>query len=127
MGRQTWIAISVFFHIANIGTAYRIVSMGSSNNQVIQDTNTDDCEEGTLGTLWDLLAGGAGETERSADDSINDEPPESNIDGHKGRMVRMMKRSVQANKKRKCRGKSPKKRQNRLGQDCITRLVVKKS
>ena len=78
-------------------------------DQVIQDTNTDDCEEGTLGNLWDLLAGGAGETERSADDSINDEPPESNIDGHKGRMVRMMKRSVQANKKRKCRGKSPKK------------------
>ena len=79
-------------------------------DQVNRDTNTEDCEEGTLGNLWDLLAGGGGEpeTETSADDS-NNESPESNIDGHKGRMVRMMKRSVQANKKRKCRGKSPKK------------------
>jgi len=108
--RHMWIAISVFFHIANIGSAYRIVSMSSANNEVNRDTNTEDCEEGTLGNLWDLLAGGGGEpeTETSADDS-NNESPESNIDGHKGRMVRMMKRSVQANKKRKCRGKSPKK------------------
>ena len=56
---------------------------------------------GGLGDLWDLLTGGGWgkETETSNHDSNYG----SNIDGHRGRMVRMMKRSVQESKKRKCR------------------------
>ena len=57
--------------------------------------------------MWDLLTGGREETEKSDHDSINVNHG-SNIDGKRGRMIRMMKRSVQENKKRKCRGKSPK-------------------
>ena len=48
--------------------------------------------------MWDLFTG---EAETSSDDATN-EAPDSNIDGPKGRMVRMMKRSIQANRNRKC-------------------------
>lgn len=54
--------------------------------------------------MWDWLTGGEGETETS--DDVNHG---FNIDGHKGRMVRMMKRSVQKNTKKKCRKISPEK------------------
>ena len=116
----------LMFHIVNICSAYRIVSMGSTNNEVKinqaqkylliliylfdqvnegKDTDTD-CEDGWVGLLDFLIGGGGAET---SDDNSFDESPEHNIDGRKGRMVRMMKRSVQENKKRNCREKSAKK------------------
>ena len=70
-----------------------------------KDTDTD-CEDGWVGLLDFLIGGGGAET---SDNNSFDESPEHNIDGRKGRMVRMMKRSVQENKKRNCREKSAKK------------------
>ena len=37
--RVMWIAILVFFNIANIGSAYRIVFMGSANDEVKAKAN----------------------------------------------------------------------------------------
>ena len=70
-----------------------------------KDTDTD-CEDGWVGLLDFLIGGGGAET---SDDNSFHESPEHNIDGRKGRMVRMMKRSVQENKRRNCREKSAKK------------------
>ena len=55
--------------------------------------------------MWDLFTG---EAETSSDDATN-EAPDFNIDGPKGRMVRMMKRSIQTNRNRKCRQNMVKK------------------
>ena len=66
-----------------------------------RDTNTD-CEDGgTLGDLWALFRGGA-ESGDANSSTENDENTESNIIGPKGRMVRMMKRSIQENTRRNC-------------------------
>ena len=70
-----------------------------------------DCLEagwpGSLADLWDLITGGGSET---SDVDSNEPPPrQSNIKGPKGRMVRLMKRSVQERKKGKCPETSVKK------------------
>jgi len=95
--------------MASMTSAYRIVSMGSTNNEADENIDTlGDCEEERdegLNYLWDLFTR---EAETSADDATN-EAPDSNIDGPKGRMVRMMKRSIQTNRNRKCRQNMVKK------------------
>ena len=76
-------------------------------DQVNDGKDTDaDCEDGWAGLL-DILIGGRGA--ETSDDNSFEESPNHNIDGRKGRMVRMMKRSVLENKRRNCSEKSAKK------------------
>ena len=97
----------------------------------LQVDTSAECEEEReegLNYLWDLFTG---EAETSAGDATS-EAAASNIDGPKGRMVRMMKRSIQVslynfsqnlktlklypgNQKKKMQAKYGKKRQNRPG------------
>ena len=73
-----------------------------------------DCDEvgwqDGLADLWDLITGGEAET--SDVDSTTDDSPGSNIQGPKGRMVRLMKRSVQE-RREKCTEKSVKIKKDR--------------
>ena len=138
--RHMWIAISVFFHIANIGTAYRIVSMGSANNEVKAKKNSGKqkniCYNHNIWSgysrhkHWRLWRGdsrklmGLVSRRRRRDREkrwwLHWWVPWIQHCWAQGKNGQDDEKICTGKQKKKMQGKITQKRQNRLGQDCLT-------